>query len=178
MQIASIFKNYSNIILLLIGIFVGSIFGIFLPETVSFLKPVGDIFLNLLFVTVVPMVYFAVAHSIANVSNQGNFGKTIFAMIFTFLLFIVIAALYAIGIVYLFPTEALGSNEMIDLGTETATTNLGDKIVNFFTVSEFINLFSRQNMLALLVFAFLTGTAVRRAGERGEVFKSFLASGY
>ena len=174
----SILKNYSNILLLLLGIFVGSIFGIFFPETVSFLKPIGDIFLNLLFVTVVPMVYFAVSNSIANVSNQGNFGKTIFAMIFTFLLFIVIAALYAIGIVYLFPTEALGSNEIVDLGVQTVEENWGDKIVNFFTVSEFINLFSRQNMLALLVFAFLTGTAVRRSGERGEVFKGFLTSGY
>jgi len=174
----SILKSYSSIFLLLLGIFVGSIFGFFFPETVSFLKPIGDIFLNLLFVTVVPMVYFAVSNSIANVSNQGNFGKIIFTMIFTFLLFIVIAAIYTIGIVYLFPTEALGSNEIIDLGIETTHENLGDKIVNFFTVGEFINLFSRQNMLALLVFAFLTGTAVRRAEERGEVFKAFLASGY
>src|SRR5690606_11701785 len=54
----------------------------------------------------------------------------------------------------------------------------GDRIVSFFTVGEFTELFSRKNMLALLIFAFLTGTASRKAGEDGENFRNFLSSGY
>ena len=174
----STLKNYSGILLLLTGITVGSILGIFLPEVVSYIKPIGDIFLNLLFVAVVPMVYFAVANSIASVQDQGKFGKIIVSMIFTFLLFIVIAAIYTITVVYFFPTQALPSTDDLGIDKTTSETDWGNKIVDFFTVSEFTQLFSRQNMLALLIFAFLTGTAVRKSGEKGEVFKNFLASGY
>ena len=153
-----ILKNYSGIILLLGGIILGSFIGIFLPTAVDYLKPVGDIFLNLLFVSVVPLVYFAVANSIASVEQNGKFGKIIFSMIFTFLLFIVIAALFTIAAVYLFPTEALPSTSK-EIIENTSEDTWGNRIVSFFTVGEFTSLFSRQNMLALLIFAFLTGTA-------------------
>ena len=172
-----VLKNYSGIILLLTGITAGSFIGIFFPAAVIYLKPLGDIFLNLLFVSVVPLVFFAVSNSIASLEQQSKFGKIIFSMIFTFLLFIIIAALFTIAAVYFFPTEALPSTsgEKIDTGAETSW---GDRIVSFFTVGEFTELFSRKNMLALLIFAFLTGTAVRKTGGSGGPFRQFLASGY
>lgn len=173
----TILQNYSGIILLLGGIILGSFIGIFFPTAVDYLKPIGDIFLNLLFVSVVPLVYFAVANSIASVEQNGKFGKIIFSMIFTFLLFIVIAALFTIAAVYLFPTEALPSTSK-EIIENTPEDTWGNRIVSFFTVGEFTSLFSRQNMLALLIFAFLTGTASRKAGDAGLVFRSFLSSGY
>ena len=173
----TILQNYSGIILLLGGIILGSFIGIFFPTAVDYLKPVGDIFLNLLFVSVVPLVYFAVANSIASVEQNGKFGKIIFSMIFTFLLFIVIAALFTIAAVYLFPTEALPSTSK-EIIENTSEDTWGNRIVSFFTVGEFTSLFSRQNMLALLIFAFLTGTASRKAGDAGLVFRNFLSSGY
>lgn len=172
-----VLRNYSGIILLLTGIMVGSLIGIFFPQVVDYLKPLGDIFLNLLFVSVVPLVYFAVANSIASVEQDGKFGKIIFAMIITFLLFILIAALFTVAVVYFFPTQALPSTGS-ELLENAADETWGDRIVGFFTVGEFSQLFSRQNMLALLIFAFLTGTAVRKAGEAGDAFRTFLASGY
>ena len=172
-----VLKNYSGIILLLGGIVIGSLIGIFFPNVVEYLKPLGDIFLNLLFVSVVPLVYFAVANSIASVEKGGKFGKIIFSMIFTFLLFIIVAAIFTMAVVYVFPTEALPSTSTETI-ENTEEDSWGNRIVSFFTVGEFSELFSRRNMLALLIFAFLTGTAARKAGEAGEVFRSFLASGY
>ncbi len=174
----AVLKNYSGIILLLFGIILGSLIGIFAPNWVEFLKPIGDIFLNLLFVSVVPLVFFAVSNSIIGVEKEGKFGKIIFSMAFTFLLFIMIAAVFMISVVYVFPTEAVGmTNEKLVLEPNDSTS-WGDRIVSFFTVGEFTQLFSRQNMLALLIFAFLTGTAVRKSGEKGEIFRGFIASGY
>ena len=173
-----ILKSYSGIILLLAGIVIGSFIGIFFPGSVVYLKPLGDIFLNLLFVSVVPLVFFAVANSISAIEKQGKFGRILISMIFTFLLFIIIAALFTIAAVYFFPTEATGMNAKEILENPADTKSWGDRIVSFFTVGEFTQLFSRQNMLALLIFAFLTGTAVRKAGAAGENFKRFLSSGY
>ena len=173
-----ILKNYSGIIQLLIGIIIGSLIGIFFPTIVEYLKPAGDIFLNLLFVSVVPLVFFAVANSIGSVEQHSNFGKILISMIFTFLLFIIIAAVFTIVAVYFFPTEAIGSTGKEILENSGDETTWGDKIVSFFTVGEFADLFSRKNMLALLIFAFLTGTAVRKSGEAGKNFSAFIQSGY
>jgi Na+/H+-dicarboxylate symporter len=172
-----VLKNYSGILLLLLGITVGSIIGIVAPHVVSYLKPLGDIFLNLLFVSVVPLVFFAVSNSIASLEQQSKFGKIIFTMALTFLFFILTAAVFTICTVYLFPISGVsGSKEVID---EVASQeSWGNRIVSFFTVGEFTQLFSRQNMLALLIFAFMTGFSARKAGERGQPFRMFIASGY
>ncbi len=172
-----VLKNYSGIILLLLGITIGSIIGIVAPDVVYYIKPLGDIFLNLLFVSVVPLVFFAVSNSIASLEQQSKFGKIMVTMAFTFLFFILTAAVFTICAVYVFPVSGVsGSNEIV----EEATNNdsWGNRIVGFFTVGEFTQLFSRQNMLALLIFAFMTGFSARKAGEKGAAFRSFIASGY
>ncbi len=172
-----VLKNYSGILLLLLGIVIGSIIGIIAPQTVNYIKPLGDIFLNLLFVSVVPLVFFAVSNSIASLEQQSKFGKIMITMAFTFLFFILTAAIFTICAVYLFPVSGVsGSKELI--GEVASEESWGNRIVSFFTVGEFTQLFSRQNMLALLIFAFMTGLSARRAGEKGQSFRMFIASGY
>lgn len=172
-----VLKNYSGIIFLLLGITIGSIIGILSPQIVEYIKPLGDIFLNLLFVSVVPLVFFAVSNSIASLEQQSKFGKIIFTMSFTFLLFILIAAIFTIGMVYLFPVSSISESSEL-LIEQSKEENWGDRIVSFFTVGEFTELFSRKNMLALLIFAFLTGFAARKSGDNGKPFRIFIASGY
>ncbi|KQR92584.1 sodium:proton antiporter [Chryseobacterium sp. Leaf180] len=172
-----ILKNYSGILFLLIGITVGSFIGILAPQIVVYLKPLGDIFLNLLFVSVVPLVYFAVANSISSLEQQSRFGRILFTMSFTFLLFILISAVFTVAVVYLFPVNSVQGSvgEMLQPQKETSWN---DRIVGFFTVGEFTELFSRRNMLALLIFSFLTGFSARKAGDAGKPFRIFIASGY
>ncbi|WP_292009332.1 dicarboxylate/amino acid:cation symporter [Chryseobacterium sp.] len=173
-----VFKNYSGILFLLFGITIGSILGITAPGFVMNIKPLGDIFLNLLFVSVVPLVFFAVCNSIASLEQQSKFGKIILTMAFTFLLFILIAAIYTISVVYFFPLSSLsGSSEIITEGA-SESESWQNRIVSFFTVGEYTELFSRKNMLALLIFSFLTGFAARKSGEKGQQFRAFIASGY
>ncbi len=172
-----VLKNYSGILFLLLGISIGSIIGIISPAFVHYIKPLGDIFLNLLFVSVVPLVFFAVSNSIASLEQQSKFGKIMLTMAFTFLFFIITAAVFTICVVYFFPVSGVsGSSEIMEEASNS--DSWGDRIVGFFTVGEFTQLFSRQNMLALLIFSFLTGFSARKAGEKGKAFRSFIASGY
>lgn len=175
----SFWKNYSNIILLLIGIGIGSIVGYSFPNYVDYLKPVGDIFLNLLFVTVVPLVFFAIVNSVSSIEQEGKLGKILFAMMSTFLSFVIIAALFSIVAVYLFPTER-PTTEAVSSVVENVTSNetWGERIVRFFTAGEFYSLLSRQNMLALLIFSFLLGIALRKSDQNTvSTFKKFIEGG-
>jgi Na+/H+-dicarboxylate symporter len=97
-----------------LGITIGSIIGIVAPDIVDYIKPLGDIFLNLLFVSVVPLVFFAVSNSIASLEQQSKFGKIMVTMAFTFLFFILTAAVFTICAVYLFPVSGVsGSSEIV-----------------------------------------------------------------
>ncbi|WP_300669447.1 dicarboxylate/amino acid:cation symporter [Soonwooa sp.] len=172
----SFWESYSNIILLIIGITVGSIVGIAMPDYVHYLKPLGDVFLNLLFVTVIPLVFFAIVTSVASIEQKGKLGKILFAMGITFLCFIVLAAIFTLIAVYLFPTTKPDVNltsQIHEMGSDGE--GWGDRMVKFFTVGEFYQLLSRQNMLPLLIFSFLLGISIRNVPEEKiSTFKKFL----
>jgi Na+/H+-dicarboxylate symporter len=65
-------KNYSSILLLLGGIILGSILGLVFGEKVGVIKPLGDIFLNLLFTAIIPLIFFTIASLIANLEKTEN----------------------------------------------------------------------------------------------------------
>ncbi len=174
----TILKNYSSIILLLIGITIGSLIGLFLPNVVEYIKPIGDIFLNLLFVAVIPLLFFAISSAIANIESNGKLGKILGVMTSVFVVTIALAAVLTILGLWAFPVTAIKDTSAI---SETISTNpedsWGDKIVRFVSVGEFVNLLSRQNILAFVIFSFLIGISVRKSGEVGKPFLNFLLAG-
>lgn len=172
-------KNYSSLILLLLGIFLGTLIGIFIPQIVSWLKPLGDIFLNLIFAAVIPLIFFAIASSVANLDGSQKLGKTLMVMFSFFLITIIITAVVTIFAVWLFPVQQdfvsrEGAEQLI---AQSNTDSWGDRIVSFVSVDEFYKLLSRENMLAFVIFSFMLGIAGMRSGEKGAAFRSFLSSG-
>lgn len=172
-------KNYSSLILLLLGIFLGTLIGIFIPQVVSWLKPLGDIFLNLIFAAVIPLIFFAIASSVANLDGSQKLGKTLMVMFSFFLITIIITAVVTIFAVWLFPVQQdfvsrEGAEQLI---AQSNTDSWGDRIVSFVSVDEFYKLLSRENMLAFVIFSFMLGIAGMRSGEKGAAFRSFLSSG-
>lgn len=170
-------QNYGSIILLIVGILVGSILGIYLPNIVPYIKPIGDIFLNLLFVAVIPLVFFAISSSVANIEGTNQLGKIIGAMTGVFLMGVLISACATIAVLYFFPLDA----PIVPTGSELLDNNpddtWSDKMVRFLTVSEFGKLLSRENMLALVIFSFLVGIATRKSSAVAQPFLSFLNAG-
>lgn len=153
----------------------GGVVGYFF-EQVRLLKPLGDIFLNLLLTAIVPLIFFSISSAIAKAGSLGRLGKIMSRMIFIFLLTGLIAALYALFVVKLFP---LVNNFPIELTSPENATTLGfsDQLVKVFTVSNFSQLFSHEHISALIVFSILVGLALVSAKENGETFVKFLQEG-
>lgn len=173
-----ILRNYKNIILLLGGILIGSLLGVYAPALIPFLKPIGDIFLNLIFVAIIPLLFFAITASVANIKKNQPLGRVIFVMSAVFISTIVIVSVYTIAAVWLFPIAGLEGVAGSEFGNiENDTQNWGDKIVSFLTVNEFSHLLSRQNILAFVIFSFLLGISLRNTGEKGDVFLKFIQAG-
>lgn len=53
----------------------GSILGVLLKEKVLFLKPIGDIFLQLLVMAAIPLVFFNLLSGVSSIGSKGAFGR-------------------------------------------------------------------------------------------------------
>ena len=172
----SFLKNYSSIILLLGGIFVGSVLGLVFGKDVAVIKPLGDIFLNLLFTAIIPLVFFTIASSIASLEKTEKLGKLLAIVLGVFLFTVLVSAILMLVGVLLFPIQqdfilSQVPMEMVETGTA------GSQITQLLTAGDFFELLSRKNMLALIIFSFLIGFACLNSGEKGTDFSRFLHSG-
>ncbi|QES89776.1 dicarboxylate/amino acid:cation symporter [Rhizosphaericola mali] len=169
-------KNYGSSLILLSGLVVGCLLGVIFGPKIQIVKPLGDIFLNLLFIAVVPLIFFTIANSIANIeSKETKMGKLFLVTIFVFILTVVIAAILTTIGVFLFPIPQ-PAIPLQKVNTEEVS-NLGDQITSMLTVDNFYKLLSKGNMLALMIFSALMGFAIRKSGEKGQAFKAFIQSG-
>lgn len=152
---------------------VGSIIGVIFGEKATVLQPIADIFLNLLYCCVVPMIFVSLVYSISNMENTNKLGKVLGIMIVIFLLAETIAAIYILIITIIF-NPAEGANIAMNETINNMTSN--SNILAMFTVNDFPLLWSRQNLMALIVFAMLIGIATVKVGEVGKPVVKFFGS--
>lgn len=169
-------RAYRFSMFLLIAILLGVIIGLLFGEKATVLKPFGDIFINLLFMIVVPLVFFSIASSVASMESLKRLGKIMGSMMLVFIATGIIAAIIMLIAVTIYPPGAGVSVQIVSTET-TEDLSFAEQLVNTFTVPDFMNLLSRSNMLALILFAVLIGLGTGLAGEAGKPFARFLISG-
>lgn len=169
-------KAYRFPLILLGSIIIGTIIGLIFGEKASILKPLGDIFINLLFMIVVPLVFFSISSAIAAMESIRRLGKIMGWMMTVFILTGIVSSIFMLIALKIFSP---GSNANIPLETpeDVEQLSLADQLVQTFTVPDFVDLFSRSNMLVLIIFAVLVGVATGLAGDRGRPFAKLLSSG-
>ena len=165
-------KNYSYILFMLLGIVGGCITGA-LWKDASLLKPLGTLFINMMFCIVVPMVFASIAGAVANMGERKRAGKIMGVTIGTFVVTGAVAALIMYFIMRVFPPVLTPWTEIQseDIG-EYAT--LSQMIVNFFTAEDFVGLLTRRAMLPLIVFSILFGFSVNLNGGKDSVIGKWL----
>ena len=165
-------KNYGSILAMLVAIVAGCIVGA-LWKDATVLKPLGTVFINMMFCIVVPMVFASIAGAVANMGNRKRAGKIMGVTIGTFVITGAIAALIMYVIMQVFPPVLKPWTEIPseEIG-EYAT--LSELIVNFFTAEDFVGLLSRRAMLPLIVFSVLFGFAVNLNGGKDSVIGKWL----
>ncbi len=104
----SFWENYKSSLILLGAILIGGLIGVVMgPEAVVF-KPIGDLFLNLLFMTLVPLVFFSVTSAIANMREMQRLGKILKNIVIVFTATAVLSGIIAlIAVMIMNPTKGL-----------------------------------------------------------------------
>lgn len=163
MERSKFWGNYGSSILLLLGIIVGSIVGVVLGEKAMILSPIGDIFLNLMFTIVVPMVFISISTAVGNMLNMKRLGKILGSLMAIFIGTGIVAAILIFVVVNIFP-PAVGAKIVLSSGNMGTPSSAANLIVNSLTVNDFSGLFSRKNMLPIIIASIGFGFSVSVCG--------------
>ena len=169
----SVAKNYRFMAIMIGCMIAGAILGWFRPELGHAIKPLGTVFINMMFCIVVPLVFASISSAVACTKSRKRAGRIMGTTVATFVVTGAIAAVIMFVLVKVFPPvltpwETIPTEEMGEYAT------LSDMIVNFFTASDFVGLLSRRAMLPLIVFSLLFGFAVNLTGGGDTPVGKFL----
>lgn len=174
-------KNYKSTIILLAAIIVGAIVGVVFQEKAAVLSPLGDVFLNLLLVIIVPLIFLNITTAITKMDSPKRMGKILGIIVVVFLAMSLISVFVGFGATFKTNLVSVEDGEAIrasleEVEAEQEDLNLLERTATLLTVNDFPALLSRNNITALLVFSVMFGAAVRMSAEKGEKVKEFLES--
>ena len=180
------FKNYKSTIILLFAIIIGAIVGIIFKEKAAVLSPLGDLFLNLMFIIIVPLIFLNISTAIAKMTQPKRFGKIMVGIISVFIITSIVAVI--IGLISTLPIKLVSTEdgEQIKSSLEEITssdsegsedeTSILQRTVNTLTVNDFSGLLSRNNIIAIIIFAIIFGIAAQMSGKKAKPVVDFLDS--
>ncbi|MDG4849193.1 glutamate:protein symporter [Bacillus sp. AFS043905] len=166
----------------LIALFIGALIGHFFPELGQSLRPIGDAFIHLIKMIVVPIVFTTIvigSSGDGNMKKMGSLGlKTIiwFEFITTLILGI---GLLLVNI--LKPGSGLNLSHL----AQKDITQLNEsvtKVVDFKTMlvniipSNIVDAMAKSDLLAVIFFAILFGAAAGAIGKKSEPAMKFMES--
>lgn len=177
-----IIKNYKGTLILLGMVIIGVICGLVFKEKAQVVKPLGDLFLNLLLVIIVPLIFFTITSSISKMNEKKRLSKILTSTIIIFLITSVIAVLFGFLTTsftnLVNPNDTNAIKEVFDNTVEkNIELNILERTVNVLSTDSFVSLLSTNNLIALIVMSVLFGLAINKAGAKGrkvaELFDSF-----
>lgn len=177
-----ILKNYKSTLILVLAVIIGVVIGLLFKDVGIMLKPLGDIFINLLLVIIVPLMFLTITTSISKMNSPKRLGKI---MVTTFVMFIVtslvavlvgFAVTYSINLVDVQDSDAIVEGLALEDASSDVELSILERTASVLTVGSFGELLTTDNLIALLVFSILFGTAINMAGEKGETARKVLES--
>lgn len=165
-------KDNADFIYIFIGVILGIAIGVFLPQLAKNLKIIGDIYLNLLKMMVVPLVLIAITGGIVNLRDIGKLKKMGLFTLGLYFFSMFIAVFVGIIMIKLFSTNM---NHTISASSDFQVTkkSFADFIIGIFP-SNIFKAFIDVNMLQIIFFSFLLGMAIIKVNKNIEVVSNFL----
>lgn len=158
----------------LLAITLGILTGYFFPETATKLKPLGDLFINLIKMVIAPIIFLTIVLGISNMGDLKKVGRVGGKALLYFE--IVTTGALAIGLVLanlIRPGEGVQTTAVKGGGdvSKYAEQGAGMDWTEFFlhiVPNNAIKAFAEGDILQVLVFSILFGVALTRLGETGK----------
>ena len=158
---------------ILIAFILAIIFGIFLKDHVKYVSWMGDIFLRMLKMIVIPLVLSSIISGIANIGSDGNFGKLGLKTIAYYLMTSVFAIATGLFLVNLIkPGVGMDiSSISIDEAISIERPALSDIFIQIVPENIFQAMAS-NDFLAVIFFAILAGIYISKLDNKNNLILS------
>ena len=166
-----ILKENKASLILLLSMFIGAILGLILGESAKSLQGVANIFLNLLYVSIVPMIFTSIVSSITGMKTTKTIGKILGLMFLIFIITGFFAAIYMIVFTQIFDPS---KNAVLNFQDFEIEKSPSIDLLSMLTVDDFYKLLSRENLMALIVFSFFVGLAISKLSDEARLVKDFI----
>jgi len=167
----------------LVGVIAGILLGHFWPEFAAQMKPLGDAFIKIVKMMIVPVVFCTIVTGIATVGADESIGGTVLkAMALFYLLTILALATGLVSVELLKPGVGMHIDPKSIDPAETARYVKNVKSLDYIDVllhiipRSFFEPFAEGEVLPVLFISIITGLGLRRAGAAGASFLGGLQS--
>lgn len=157
-----------------LGLILGVIVGIYLPEHASSIKPVGDVFLRLIKMIIAPLIFFSLVSGITSMSDPSSLGRVGTKSVIAFMGTTFFAVVFGVSVALILKP---GVGTQINFGTvETGVNAQSFRLIDFFVnfvPSNILGAFVEGNILQVVFFAIFTGYTINKMGSSANRLKEF-----
>lgn len=162
---------------ILAAIVIGVLIGVVSPEAAEVLSPLGDIFLNLLKMLIVPLVFFSITNGICAMQN----GKQLRSVGGRIVLYYVASSAAAsvfgvVGGLITQPGKNITDFALAEEAAEAADFDMIDNIISWFP-SNIVKAMADGNMIQIIVFCLFLGVALLALGDKASMVIKFIGEG-
>lgn len=170
-------KNFALWKKILIGVVIGLIVGFVSPEAAEFISPLGDIFMRMLKMLIVPLVFFSIT---SGVCKMGDI-KQLRTVGMRYMLWIVVSAVIAAIFGMVGGLIAQPGKGVTDLltgveATEAQEYSFIDNVIDWFPTN-IVESMVNANMLQIIVFCLFLGVALLALGDKVKTIVKFIDEG-
>jgi aerobic C4-dicarboxylate transport protein len=166
-------------VLVAIGAALGALMGALFPTAAADMKPLGDVFISLIKVTITPLIFVVVVSGIAQVGDMRTVGRiglkalvyfeavTTFCLLFSLLVVQFVKPGVGVAHANAQQAETVAKFSQAHVGSISA-------YLQHMVPDSFVGAFASGDVLQVLVLALLCGIGLLLLGERGAAIRSGL----
>ncbi|MCC8462066.1 MAG: dicarboxylate/amino acid:cation symporter [Rickettsia endosymbiont of Ecitomorpha arachnoides] len=151
-----------------LGLILGIIFGIYLPQYVNYIKPIGDIFLRLIKMIITPLIFFSLVSGITSMNDTSALGRVGMKAVAAFLGTTFFATVFGLTVALVLKP---GVGIHIDFTSSGTTSRTSFNIIDFFVnivPNNAVGAFANGDVLQVVFFAIFVGITLNKMKSIGE----------
>lgn len=165
---------------ILIALFLGILYGLYLTEYASWVEWMGTLFLRALQMVIIPLILTSIISGITQIGSGKNLGRLGIKTLFYYISTSILAILTGLVLVNLIGPGIgadLGFSQQVE-GFSTESKSFGETMIEIIPTNVF-EAFSEGRMLSVIFFALLFGFFITRIKQaRAVVLVDFFQAGF
>ncbi len=163
---------------ILISLVIAVIFGIYFPTQVKYISWMGDVFLRLLKMLIIPLVLSSLISGVTNIGGSRNLGRLGLKTMSYYIVTSILAILTGLLLMNLFKPGVgaeLNFTQTVDSGL--AKDSLGDILIKVIPENIFLAFTENSQLLSVILFSLLFGFFITQVeNEHSQRLKDFFNS--